>query len=46
MTAPRRDSMRRILVVDDSPTQAAALAALLESADYEVDVARSGVTRS
>lgn len=42
MTAPRRDSMRRILVVEDSPTQAAALAALLESADYEVDVARSG----
>jgi two-component system, sensor histidine kinase and response regulator len=42
MTAPRRDSLRRILVVEDSPTQAAALAALLESADYEVDVARSG----
>lgn len=33
--------MHRILVVEDSPTQAAALAALLESADYEVDVARS-----
>jgi signal transduction histidine kinase len=34
--------MRRLLVVEDSPTQAAALAALLESADYEVDIARSG----
>ena len=33
--------MRKILVVEDSPTQAAALAALLESADYEVAVARS-----
>ena len=33
--------MRKILVVEDSPTQAAALAALLESTDYEVVVARS-----
>ena len=38
---PRRDTPRRILVVEDSPTQAAALAALLEAADYEVEVARS-----
>ena len=33
---------RRILVVEDSPTQAQALEALLESAGYTVSLARSG----
>ena len=38
----RRDTPQRILIVEDSRTQAAALAALLESADYAVEVAKSG----
>ena len=41
MTTSSRDKRRRILIVEDSPTQAAALDALLESADYAVDIARS-----
>lgn len=41
MTAKQARPVRRILIVEDSPTQAAALEALLESADYGVDVARS-----
>ena len=36
--------MTRILVVEDSPTQAAELQYLLESAGFEVDVARDGAS--
>lgn len=34
--------MARILVVEDSPTQAAQIAALLENADYETEIATDG----
>lgn len=42
MITHRHAPNRRILVVEDSPTQAVAVSALLESAHYVVEIARSG----
>jgi CheY-like chemotaxis protein len=41
MTSPT-PTPRRILIVEDSPTQAEAVRSLLDDAGYDVSVARSG----